>query len=149
MQIGWFASCASVEFESLSWAHNGGAPGKAPRQARHELDVCVLEPGVGERPSHSQIFAGISCKDVRRSSKENVREALRLRRETAFLQRPLQSLAPWLVTEVPTRPSSPILLISSDVGVRKAEFRYHSDAFQNAAKSRLLTPGVQQALPDL
>ena len=32
---------------------------------------------------------------------------------------------------------------------RKAEFRYYSDAFQNAAKSRLLTPVGQQALPDL
>lgn len=110
---------SSVEFESLSWAHNGGAPGKAPRQARHELDVCVLEPGAGERPSHLQVFAGISCKDVRSSSKENVREALGLRRETAFLQMPVQSLAPWLVTEVPAKPSAPILLISSDVGVRK------------------------------
>ena len=109
----------SVEFESLSWAHNGGYPGNAPRQARHELDVCVLEPGAGERPSHLQVFAGISCKDVRSSSKENVREALGLRRETAFLHRPVQSLAPWLVTEVPAKPSAPILLISSDVGVRK------------------------------
>ncbi|WP_122436953.1 hypothetical protein [Pseudomonas viridiflava] len=109
----------SVEFESLSWAHNGGTPGKAPRQARHELDVCVLEPGAGERPSHLQVFAGISCKDVRSSSKENVREALGLRRETAFLQPPMVSLAPWLVAKVPAEPSAPILLISSDVGVRK------------------------------
>jgi hypothetical protein len=109
----------SVEFESLSWDRNGGATGKAPREARHELDVCVLEPGAGERPSHSQVVAGISCKDVRTSTKENVREALGLRRETAFLQGPKPSLAPWLVPLVPAEPSSPILLVSSDVGVRK------------------------------
>ena len=109
----------SVEFESLSWDRNGGAPGKAPREARHELDVCVLEPGAGERPSHSQLVVGISCKDVRKSTKENVREALGLRRETAFLQGSKPSLAPWLVPLVPAEPSSPILLVSSDVGVRR------------------------------
>lgn len=109
----------SVEFESLSWGRNGGAPGKAPREARHELDVCVLKPGAGERPTHSQVLAGVSCKDVRTSTKENVREALGLRRETAFLQDPQPSLVPWLVPQVPARPSAPILLVSSDVGVRK------------------------------
>lgn len=109
----------SVEFESLSWDRNGGAPGKAPREARHELDVCILEPGAGERPSHSQVVAGISCKDVRKSTKENVREALGLRRETAFLRDPAPSRAPWLVPLVPADPRSPIFLVSSDVGVRR------------------------------
>lgn len=109
----------SVEFESLSWGRNGGAPGKAPREARHELDVCVLEPGACEWPAHSQVIAGFSCKDVRTSTKENVREALGLRRETAFLSHPQSSLAPWLVPVVPAEPSAPILLVSSDVGVRK------------------------------
>jgi hypothetical protein len=91
----------------------------APREARHELDVCVLEPGADERPVHSQVIARISCKDVRTSKKENVREALGLRRETAFLRDPQPSLAPWLVPVVPAEPSAPILLVSSDVGVRK------------------------------
>lgn len=109
----------SVEFESLSWYRNGGAPGRAPRAARHELDVCVLESGACERPAHSQIYAGISCKDVRTSTKENVREALGLRRETAFLRDAQPSLAPWLVPLVPAKPSAPILLVSSDVGVRR------------------------------
>ena len=109
----------SVEFESMSWAMNGGAMGKAPRHARHELDVCVLEPGAGQRPAHSQVYAGVSCKDVRKSSKENVREALGLRRETAFLSRPQKSLVPWLVRHVPAEPAAPILLASSDVGVRR------------------------------
>jgi hypothetical protein len=109
----------SVEFESLSWDRSGGAAGKAPRQARHELDVSLLEPGSGERPAHSQVYAGISCKDVRTSTKENVREALGLRRETAFLRDPQPSLAPWLVPWVPAEPGAPILLVSSDVGVRK------------------------------
>lgn len=109
----------SVEFESLSWGRNGGAPGKAPREARHELDVCVLRPGAGERPTHAQVIAGVSCKDVRTSTKENVREALGLRRETAFLRDPQPSLVPWLVPQVPARPSAPIFLVSSDVGVRK------------------------------
>ncbi|WP_371182006.1 hypothetical protein [Xanthomonas sacchari] len=109
----------SVEFESLSWDCCGGTPGKAPRKARHELDVCVLEPSSGERPAHSQVYAGISCKDVRMSSKENVREALGLRRETALLRHKTPSRTPWLVQLVPAAPSSPILLVSSDVGIRK------------------------------
>jgi len=109
----------SVEFESLSWAVSGGIKGNAPRYARHELDVCVLEPGAGPYPAHSQIYAGISCKDVRKSSKENVREALGLRRETAFLCEFGQSLAPWLVEDVPAQPAAPILLVSSDIGVRR------------------------------
>lgn len=109
----------SVEFESLSWMCNGGSLGKAPREARHELDICVLEPNTGARPAHSQVYVGISCKDVRRSSKENVREALGLRRETALLCGPVTSRAPWLVSEVPAEPSSPILLVSSDIGVRR------------------------------
>ncbi|MBL0730621.1 hypothetical protein [Piscinibacter sp. HJYY11] len=109
----------SVEFESLSWDRNGGAPGKAPREARHELDVCVLAPAADERPAHSQVIAGISCKDVRTSTKENVREALGLRRETAFLRDPQPSLATWLVPVVPAEPSAPILLVSSDLGVKK------------------------------
>jgi hypothetical protein len=109
----------SVEFESLSWKRNGGAPGKAPRHARHELDVCVLEPGAGRRPAHVQVYAGISCKDVRKSAKENVREALGLRRETAFLCGTQHSRAPWLVPQVPAEPAAPILLVSSDAGVRR------------------------------
>jgi hypothetical protein len=105
----------SVEFESLSWDRCGGAPGKAPREARHELDVCVLEPKSGERPAHFQVYAGISCKDVRMSSKENVREALGLRR-TALRRLPsVPSHTPWLVQSVPT-PCSPIFLVSSDLG---------------------------------
>lgn len=109
----------SVEFESLSWAMNGGTMGKAPRHARHELDVCVLEPNAGERPAHWQVYAGISCKDVTRSSKENVREALGLRRETAFLSNLQRSLVPWLIPQVPAEPGAPILLASSDAGVRR------------------------------
>ncbi|ELY4797910.1 MULTISPECIES: hypothetical protein [Enterobacteriaceae] len=109
----------SVEFESLSWDRCGGAPGKAPREARHELDVCVLEPKSGERPAHFQVYAGISCKDVRLSSKENVREALGLRRETALLRNSVPSHTPWLVQSVPATPCSPIFLVSSDLGIRK------------------------------
>lgn len=109
----------SVEFESLSWDRCGGTPGRAPREARHELDVCVLAPNSGERPAHYQVYAGISCKDVRMSSKENVREALGLRRETALLRHTIPSCAPWLVQIVPAVPSSPILLVCSDVGIRK------------------------------
>ena len=109
----------SVEFESLSWQLNGGAAGRSPREARHELDVCVLEPNADIRPAHSQVYAGISCKDVGTSTKENVREALGLRRETAMLTSPMPSLVPWLIPLTPAEPSSPILLVSSDLGVRK------------------------------
>jgi len=109
----------SVEFESLSWARNGGSMGQAPRHARHELDVCVLEPGAGRQPAHSQVYAGVSCKDVRKSSKESVREALGLRRETALLSGLQRSLVPWLIPQVPAEPGAPILLASSDAGVRR------------------------------
>lgn len=111
----------SVEFESLSWHVGGGLPGLAPRKARHELDVCVLAPGTGARPSHDDILAGISCKDVLTATKENVREALGLRRETAFFNGPFPNPVPWLtptVPDVPANPPSPILLASSDLKVR-------------------------------
>lgn len=109
----------SVEFESLSWEISGGAPGRAHRQARHELDVCILEPQAGKQPTHSQVHAGISCKDVRSASKENVREALGLRRETAYLSAMQKSLVSWLVPQINAKPASAILLASSHVGVRR------------------------------
>lgn len=111
----------SVEFESLSWTQAGGAAGKAPRRARHELDVCILKPGADARPPFHQVLAGVSCKDVRTATKENVREALGLRRETAYLNRPARSAIPWLIPLVPAHPASPIFLASSDLDVRKYE----------------------------
>lgn len=116
----------SVEFESLSWAMNGGSMGKAPRHARHELDVCVLKPGAGQKPAHSQVYAGVSCKDVRKSSKENVREALGLRRETALLSRRQKSLVPWLIPWVPAEPGAPILLACSHTSVRRYASPVHN-----------------------
>lgn len=93
-----------VEFESLSWGHNGGAPGKPP-PARPDTSLTSVYLSLA-RESVRPTRRSLRASDVRSSSKENVREALGLRRETAFLQRPLQSLAPWLVTKIPTRPSS-------------------------------------------
>lgn len=110
---------SSVEFESLSWHKDGGHPGKAPRVARHELDVCILRPNAGLQPTHDDVFAGVSCKDVRKATKENVREALGLRRETAYLKHLSVSRAPWLITHVPADPASPILLVSSHTGVTR------------------------------
>lgn len=51
--------------------------------------------------------------------------------------------------KVREQPSDTSCAINISSVSRQAEFRYYSDAFQNAAKSRLLTPGGQQALPDL
>lgn len=110
---------SSVEFESLSWHKNGGHPGKAPRKARHELDVCILKPNAGQQPSHDDVLAGVSCKDVRKATKEYVREALGLRRETAYLCHMSTSCVPWLIDKVPASPASPILLVSSHIGVTR------------------------------
>lgn len=43
--------------------------------------------------------------------------------------------------QVREQPSDTCCAINISSVSRQAEFRYHSDAFQNAAKSRLLTPG--------
>lgn len=110
----------SIEFAPLSWLlKNGpGSGGAAPRQARHELDVCVLKPDVPPRPDASHVMAWFSCKDVRSFAKESVREALGFRRETAYLDAPAGSLTPWLMPNVPADPPSPGFLACSDLGVR-------------------------------
>jgi hypothetical protein len=108
----------SLEVQALSWHMSGGAS-KLPPAALHELDVAIVFPSSGLYPVHTQVQVAITCKNVRSATKEQVREALGLRRETALLREPAWSSAPWLVASVPADPPSPLLLVSSDPGVKK------------------------------
>ncbi|QVE16922.1 hypothetical protein [Pseudomonas cichorii] len=117
----------SVEAYTLSWfiSQSGlrclpQAHSSVPPAAYHELDVGVFKAGIALYPSHEDICLAVSCKNVRSAQKECVREALGLRRETAYLSsRNDESRAPWLVRHVPNDPPSPVFLYSSDPGIRK------------------------------
>jgi hypothetical protein len=108
----------SLETTTLSW-HLSKKKGKLPEAARHELDVAVVDPGTGLYPSFEQVQVAVTCKNVAKATKEQVREALGLRRETSLLCASSPSRAPWLVNAVPAAPASPLLLISSNPGVKK------------------------------
>ncbi|WP_369646392.1 hypothetical protein [Variovorax sp. V118] len=111
----------SLQFTTLSWELNGMP--QPPRSAdRHEIDVGVFAPlpatAASIYPSYENLQAGVSCKHFS-PSKEAVREALGLRRETALLSRlDNPSAVPWLMAErVPACPPSPLYLASSSPSV--------------------------------
>lgn len=108
----------SVETTTLgSTLPVGGAPGT--RGAYHEIDVGVYRAPLttATRPGHDQLVFAASCK-YRKASKEHVREALGLRRETAFFDGlPLSSTAPWFTPAVPADPAMPMVLFSRDAGI--------------------------------
>ena len=81
----------------------------------HELDIAVFTPlqTYPHRPTRSEVTFAASCKDTG-FKKEFVREALGLRRETAYLTNPNPSLAPWFISSVPARPAVPVVLFSRD-----------------------------------
>lgn len=108
----------SVEVTTLGWEISGN-PLPLPLPAKHEIDVGIFSAlGSGSHyPSHLELHAAYSCKD-RRVSKENVREVLGLRRETAYLDRPRWSKVEWLYGLVPATPASPVILASSNPSVR-------------------------------
>lgn len=108
----------SLEVHTLSW-DVGGRVTPVPLAARHELDVAIVDPGMTSYPNHDEIQVAVSCKNQSSTPKEQVREALGLRRETAYLDSNQWSRAPWLKAHVPSFPASPLFLISSDVGVKK------------------------------
>ncbi len=106
----------SVQVTTLSWSLSG-AGGPVPRAGKHEIDVGVFSPLTVPYPDFQMLCAGFSCKHFA-PLKECVREAIGLRRETALLERDTgQSATPWLVSEVPARPPSPLFLVSSSAGV--------------------------------
>jgi hypothetical protein len=120
---GWI----SVEVETLSWSTSpGSTPGLSPPAGHHELDVCVLRPGAPAFPSYDDVYAAASCKNTGGVAKDHVREAMGLRRETAYLQQAKDSLAPWLAPSVPADPPSPLFLVCSDAKVK--DYRQPIDA---------------------
>jgi hypothetical protein len=112
---GWI----SVQVKTLSWKLSG-SPAIVPPAGRHELDVAIFKgPLTTAQPTFQHLVVGVSCKHVKKSGKENLREALGLRRETAYLACPRTSNVPWLVPRIPADPASAFFFISSDPGCRK------------------------------
>jgi len=107
----------SVEVTTLGWEISG-KPLPLPQAAKHEIDVGIFSvlSSTAHYPSYLQLRAGYSCKH-RAVSKENVRETLGLRRETAYLDSPNWSDVEWIYQLVPARPASPIILASSSANV--------------------------------
>jgi len=103
----------SVEVTTLSW-DRAGRPAPLPSSGKHEVDVGVFRelPAYPDYPDFHSLHAGFSCKH-KVPHKENVREALGLRRETALLSRVFRSSAPWMRTKIPAEPPSPLYLVSS------------------------------------
>jgi hypothetical protein len=89
------------------------------KASSHELDLSLLAPeapGAAPRlyPNHSEILAGVSVKHVSSLAKESIREALGFRREMGFFAGPGEgSGSPWLQSDVPCNPPSPLFLASS------------------------------------
>lgn len=102
----------SVEVTTLSWEIHGKP--SLPRAAKHEIDVGIFSvlDSAAHYPSYRELCVGYSCKHCQ-VSKENVREALGLRRETAYLRDPTWSKAEWICDFVRADPASPIILASS------------------------------------
>jgi hypothetical protein len=107
----------SVEVTTLSW-DRAGRPLPVPSSGKHEIDVGVFTelPAWPGYPDIHALHAGLSCKH-KVPDKENVREALGLRRETALLDFASSSSAPWLQWMVPAEPPSPLYLVSSSPAV--------------------------------
>jgi hypothetical protein len=109
----------SVEVTTLSWKLSG-LGGTPPRSGKHEIDVGIFEPIPPGTlyPDYEMLRAAFSCKHFD-PLKESVREALGLRRETALLvgDEIDHTAVPWLISNVPTRPPSPLFLVSSSAGV--------------------------------
>ena len=113
-----FEAWISVEVMTLS---HGNAPAASISPASyHELDLAVFYPlkETPHRPTKDELKFAASCKYTK-FKKENLREALGLRRETAFFDSPTTSLAPWFISKVPASPAIPLVLFSRDVACRR------------------------------
>src|SRR5690606_40204174 len=74
---GWI----SVQVRTLSWKLSGASTNMPPA-GRHELDAAIfIGPLSSASPTFEELAVGASCKHVKKAGKENLREALGLRRE--------------------------------------------------------------------
>ena len=110
-----YEAWVSVEVETVSTEMATKTHATAPTgpATKHEIDIGVYDQGIGAFPNFRELCLGVSCKNSN-FTKEHLREALGLRRETAWLQHMHSSKAPWYVQDVPCNPASPFILFSSD-----------------------------------
>lgn len=105
-----------VEFLSLSYSKS---PTRiATRADYHELDIIITDPDIPTRgrPSFSQIWLGIECKNISvQKNKDVLRSILGVRREMSLLQGSQTTrFSKWPQTEVPADPSSCLVVFCSD-----------------------------------
>lgn len=103
----------SVQVLGISAEVSGNHQAKA---AYHEIDVATFYAGIPLAPTYKEMTFGASCKHTP-FSKAYLREALGLRRETAFFQwkkKMHESSASWFISDVPANPASPLALFSTD-----------------------------------
>ena len=107
-----------IEFTSLSY-YQRQTSRPLQKGDYHELDIVVTEPDVNGRPSHSEIWLGVECKNTG-YTKTLLKEILGIRRELSLLQskRPTH-FKRWPRTMVPAAPPSCLMVFSTDVSVNQ------------------------------
>ncbi|TFW72334.1 hypothetical protein C3Y98_04310 [Methylotenera oryzisoli] len=112
-----FEAWISVEVMTLSAIKSSTLSSPA---SYHELDVAVFYPlkSTTCRPNIYELTFAASCKDTK-FKKENLREVLGLRRETALLSSSIRSRARWFIKKIPADPAIPLMLFSKDVACIK------------------------------
>jgi len=105
-----------VEFISLSH-YQRGPSSLVQRGDYHELDIVVTDSGVNGRPSHSQIWLGVECKNTG-YTKNLLKEILGIRRELSLLRSPRPTrFSSWPRLQVPADPPSCLMVFSTDSAV--------------------------------
>lgn len=105
-----------VEFLSLSYSMQslGGRPGLGDY---HELDLLVTEPSARARPSPTDIWLGVECKNTG-YTKALLKEILGIRRELSLLQDPKPTkFSRWPRASIPAQPPVCLLVYSTDPNV--------------------------------
>lgn len=105
-----------VEFTSLSY-NKYSASRAVQRGDYHELDIVITDYGVTDRPSHSQIWLGVECKNTG-YTKSLLKEILGIRRELSYLRDTIPTqFRKWPRSHVPAYPSSCLIVFSTDPDV--------------------------------
>ena len=105
-----------VEFTSLSY-YQRGTSRPIQRGDYHELDIVVTDSGVSGRPSHSNIWLGVECKNTG-YNKGLLKEILGIRRELSlFVDSRSTRFTRWPRSQVPADPPSCLMVFSTDVAV--------------------------------
>jgi hypothetical protein len=105
-----------VEFLSLSYCRSGASV--LTKGDYHELDIVITNAGVTGRPRFDEVWLGIECKNTG-YEKGLLKEILGIRRELSLLVEPeLTKFQVWPQSSVPARPSSCLLVYSTDPNVR-------------------------------